>query len=375
MTESEDPRHTTLEIPDDVSADEASAKEPEREVKVPVSNKEKKGRGNSLSLLAVVLSLGALAAVAYNFLQLRGLKSELTETETPVDDHSEINTQFQQLNTQLTESENELKAIKRSQNGLERKLTDLDTLTERIQGTEKNLENLQGVSESARQTWVLSEAQYYLQSANTRLQLAGDIATATAALKAADDRLSALGDPSLYQVREMLADEILSLEAIPQPDLAGMALQLASLGEQIPDLPLRTPLPEIEANPIQADDDKTGVDRAMSKVLQSVKGLVTVRKTGEGITPLMTQQEEYLLVRNLQLQLQSARLALLQKRQSEFQASLRASRLWIDEHFETDNQAVANTLSKLTELEAIDVQPTLPDISGSLKALRNKAVQ
>lgn len=368
MTEPEDERNTTLEVADQESDNNA-------DVKVAASENKKKGSGNGLALLAVLLSLGAVIAAAYNFLQFSNLKSSVAESATPVDDHSEFNNQFQQLNTNLSDSEDELKALKRSQDSLERKLSGLDTLNDRIQSTEKNLENLQGVSESARQTWVLSEAQYYLQSANTRLQLAGDIVTATAALKAADDRLSALGDPSLYQVREMLADEILSLEAISQPDVAGMALQLASLGERIPELPLRTPLPEIEANEVQLGDDKTGVDRAMSKVLQSVKSLVTVRKTDEGITPLMTQQEEYLLVRNLQLQLQSARLALLQKRQSQYQTSLRAARQWIDEHFQTDNKAVANTLSKLTELEAIDIQPTLPDISGSLKALRAKAAQ
>ena len=337
--------------------------------------KPRSGGGSLLAGLALLIAVGALGASAYLFKQLRGLDlgdQEPVVVESPPHDHSDLSQQLDALNTTIKSNADEVKALQRAQSSGDRRFEELDALADRIRATEQNLENLQGVSDSARQTWVLAEAQYYLQSANTRLQLARDVKTALLALRAADDRLNALGDPALYRVRELVANEIVSLESLPEQDFAGMALQLASLGQRVRELPVNNPLPELEEQAVVSEqtESNTGVDRAVEKVWGSVKGLVTVRKTDENITPLMTQEDEALLLRNLELQLQVARLSLLQRRQEEFRSNLNAARQWLNAHFDVSDAKVRNTIEKLTEMESVEIDPELPDISGSLKALR-----
>ncbi len=348
---------------------DAETPAPEEPVVKPTAPKS----GSLLAGLALLIAVGALGTSAYLFNELRTLEIPAPEvTESPPHDHDDVSQQLESLEGTAKSNEDEIKALQRAQSGTDRRFDELGALGDRIRATEQNLENLQGVSDSARQTWVLAEAQYYLQSANTRLQLARDVKTALLALRAADDRLSALGDPALYRVRELVADEIVSLESLPDQDFAGMALQLASLGQRVRELPVNNPLPELEKQ-ITSDEpaeSETGVDRAMEKVWGSVKGLVTVRKTDENITPLMTQEDEALLLRNLELQLQVARLSLLQRRQEEFRSNLSAARQWLNAHFDVSDTKVRNTIEKLTEMESVDIDPELPDISGSLKALR-----
>ncbi|MET0044322.1 MAG: uroporphyrinogen-III C-methyltransferase, partial [Candidatus Thiodiazotropha sp. 6PLUC3] len=55
--------------------------------------------------------------------------------------------------------------------------------------------------------WRVAEAEYLLRVANHRLTLMGDAATSLEALKSADERLSASGDPLWSGVREQLARE------------------------------------------------------------------------------------------------------------------------------------------------------------------------
>ena len=105
---------------------------------------------------------------------------------------------------------------------------------------ERSVASLQGVSMDARNTYLVAEAEYYLQIANAQLQLAGNPYLASLALDQADDRLLQVGDPALTDVRRAIADEAAALEIMEQPDVAGLSLTLASLARVVESLPLRT---------------------------------------------------------------------------------------------------------------------------------------
>jgi uroporphyrin-3 C-methyltransferase len=66
----------------------------------------------------------------------------------------------------------------------------------------------------------------------------GDVSTALEALKSADERLSASGDPIWSAVREQLAREMTQLKAVPIVDKAGISAELAALVDQVAQLPL-----------------------------------------------------------------------------------------------------------------------------------------
>ena len=81
----------------------------------------------------------------------------------------------------------------------------------------------------------------------------------------------------------------------------------------------------------------------------------------------MAPEQRYFLYQNLRLQLESARLALLNADTDSFQHSLKTAITWLEHYFTGDERdAMLETLNSLAE-QNIDV--SIPDISGSLNWL------
>ena len=75
----------------------------------------------------------------------------------------------------------------------------------------------------------LAEADYLVKMAGRKLWLEHDVVSATRLMEGADQRISALNDPSLTTLRQAMADDITTLRAIPLIDRDGLVLKLNSL--------------------------------------------------------------------------------------------------------------------------------------------------
>jgi uroporphyrin-3 C-methyltransferase len=84
----------------------------------------------------------------------------------------------------------------------------------------------------------------------------------------------------------------------------------------------------------------------------------------------MTPDAVYFLRTNLTLQLQAARLALLRSEQAVFQQSLDDAAAWLDLYFDTGSAQVASALQTITEIRGGLTVLSTPDISESLRLLR-----
>lgn len=224
------------------------------------------------------------------------------------------------------------------------------------------------------QDFALQEIESYLRVANRQLQLAGNFAAAKSALGLADERLAQLDNPVYLGVRNEIAEEIATLQRVEQPDLTGIALALSALSEQASELPLKG---QDRVAPAAAPDQagtvtgtQAGWDRFVASVRDALKGLVAVRRTDTSVEPLLPPGEVYFLYRNLELKLEVARLALLQRNEEVYRTSLRGVRSWLNTYFDTLDGSVANALNQIADLEGKQIAPTLPDISGSLKLLQ-----
>ncbi len=332
--------------------------------------------GGMLGGLALLLALVALAGAAFTWWQQRTLPATLADA-----------------NAQLaTNTANELTALRRELSDLDARVQRVDTLRDsidrlgqrvgdeadavervsgRLQNVESSLDALRGVSAAARQAWVRAEAEYFLETANQSLALVGDPDVALTALENADGRLRELGDPGLSRTRAVLADEIAALRAVPRVDIERIVHDLGSLAARVDSYPVDTDRPASFRAVDQGEaEGESGLERAWSSVKKSVEGMVTIRRSDEKVTPLLAPEETYFLKRNLELQLQAARLAALRGQKSNFQESLRASRSWLSAYFDTDNAGVGAAIETLAAMEAEDIDPALPDISGSLRQLR-----
>lgn len=250
------------------------------------------------------------------------------------------------------------------------RLSQMGSMPARMNNLEETMSSLQGVSAGVRDTWLLREAEYYMQIANAQLQLAGNPGLATLALKLADERVRNLADPALTEVRRALSDELRALETMDKPDLEGIVLTLASLAGVVDALPMRQELAPPPAETGDIDPDLSGMDRALASLRRTLGDIVSVRRTDEALQPLIAPEAQFFLRANLSLQLQAARLALLQSNQALFEQSLDDVSDWLHRYYDAESEQVRGALATIAEIRVSSFAVAVPDISGSLRLLR-----
>ena len=255
------------------------------------------------------------------------------------------------------------------QKNVEDQLRLLNTLPSRMSTIEDRVASLVGISAGARATFLLSEAEYYLQIANAQLQLANNPRLASLALRMADERVTQISDPGLAAVRGAISDELTALEVMEKPDLEGATLTLASLAEVVESLPLASVNRADEADE-EIDPKQGNIDRAWGSVKSAMSDLVKVTPPDAAKLMLISPDAEYFLRNNIALQLQSARLALLRGEQAIFEQNLNDTSALLDAFFDADNEQVSSAKVTISEVRAAVFTASVPDISGSLRLLR-----
>ena len=130
---------------------------------------------------------------------------------------------------------------------------------------------------------------------------------------------------------------------------------------------------------VQAEDTRgaapadSGFARIRRKISEFFASIFRVRKTTGSTAPLLAPDEAFFLKRNLELELRAARLSLLSRDDVIYRESLRSARRWTEEYFDTDDRNVRNFIETITDLEGRNLTVTWPDISGSLRILRQAA--
>lgn len=342
----------------------------------PAAEKPPKRRGTGVAWLALLLSLVAVAAVGYTV-----SREWLAASDTSADDAytsiessvsaardglSALDARVNELDGKDSAAAAELDALSRE---LDERVASLDSLPARMSALEDSVASLAGVSKGARDTWLLAEAEYYMQIANAQLQLANNPYLATLALGMADERVMQISDPALIDVRRAISDELAALDVMEKPDIAGATLTLASLARVVESLPLSSMAKTGDEDP-QPDDEQGGVDRAWSSMKNAMSGLVKVTPPDQEKLTILTPDGEYFLRNNLALQLQSARLALLRGEQAVFEQALDDTSALLSQYFDDESAQVASAQETLSEIRGNVFTTAVPDISDSLRLLR-----
>lgn len=337
-----------------------------------------KGGSGFVAWLALLAAVVALLAIGMDFLRDRTAADDSLENDAAIssvtstvralrDSVDSLQQNVTALSDQLARRDSEIANIGRR---LDDRLQQIDSLHGRLSTIEDNVASLQGISTGARDAWLLAEAEYYMQIANAQLQLAGNPQLAGHALGLADERILQLANPALTNVRRALSDELRALELMDRPDTAGVTLTLASLADLVDSLPLRMEV-ELDDDDVTAvDPELTGTDRALASLRGLFDGIVSVRRTDEALKPLIAPEAQYFLRANLALQLQAARLAVLRGEENIFRQSLDDAAAWLNEYYDTDSSAVQSALQTIANIRDSIFSQALPDISESLRLLR-----
>ena len=247
----------------------------------------------------------------------------------------------------------------------------LDTLPGRFVALEERLDAVQGGSFDARGDLLRSEAEYYLTVANTELTLTGDFDSAVTALELADSRLAEIANPELAPVREAIAGELLALRSQRLPDIEGIVFGLGRLAARADELPLRADLPVSLATEADEElDAEPGFARLWLAIKGTLLDLVRVERRDEPVPQALSAAERSLSRRQLEIELELARIAALRGDAQAFLSGLEMAISILQRDFDGAAADVEGALALLGELRSFDVDPERPDISGSLNLLR-----
>ncbi len=262
-------------------------------------------------------------------------------------------------------------AILQSQGDIAQSVAGLAAEQEQIA---RNYANLAGQVHGGRRHWQLTEIEQLMLIANDRLYLHSDINGALQALTIANQRLGRVAEPRLIQTRQQLVDEISALNAIPQVDQQAIVLQLNAIIGQVDDLPLSSDIPARYAAKSPTEDTTVatspGLERFLQRVLTAVQGMFTIRNENQSLVPLLPPKQEFFLRQNMELKLESARLAVLQRDTTSFRSSIDAALGWLQAYYAQDDHLVAANIKALNDLRRVELRWDLPDISASLGMMR-----
>ncbi len=336
-----------------------------------------KQRGNGVAWLAVLLSLIALAAVGYTVSRdwlaakdssaddaFASLDTRLSATRESL---SSLDSRLAELAERDSVAAAETDALRKE---LDERVMGLSSLPARMSTLESSVSSLAGISTGTRDTWLLAEAEYYMQIANAQLQLANNPHLAALALEMADERVVQIGNPALIDVRRAISDELAALDVMEKPDIAGATLTLASLARVVESLPLGSSKKAKKEAPQPADEEQGGLNRAWASMKNAMSGLVKVTPPDQAKLALLSPDAEYFLRNNLALQLQSARLALLRGEQTVFLQTLDDTSTLMSRYFDVESAQVISAQDTLTEIRNSVFTSSVPDISESLRLLR-----
>lgn len=323
-------------------------------------------RGRSMSVVlgffALLVAVAAAGGVAVTWWQVQ------QQGETAAETAADLRSLVTAAEGRMAAQEQRLTALNRDADERRQEVAGLDS---ELRQARARLEAMAQEDASPERAPSLTEIEFLLLLAGRELALADNPKVALTALHQADQRLARMEDPGLSRVREAISDEIAAVEAAADLDLEGIAHRLGSLAGRVEGLPLRASLsPQPEAAR-DLDRETGGWARFRARLSEMVAGLFRIRRTDSPAAPLLAPDESFFLYRNVELDLKSARLAVLARDQINYAQSLQAARAAIDAYFETGDSAVQMFVGALEELESHEIAPDWPEITRSLELLRS----
>ncbi|MGJ0514194.1 MAG: uroporphyrinogen-III C-methyltransferase [Methylomicrobium sp.] len=341
--------------------------------------KTRKSRSGFWFGLILILIIFAVAGAGYYFLmQLRDRQSNLGGEV-----QKEMAKKISDYQAQLTAIQEQLSTLESTVSNKDDHFTKrLDDVSrqhsEKLDNARKELNEeitrLQRQLGKTRGDLLIADAEYLLGIANERLQLVGDVNTAREALEAADERLHESGDAAVFKVREEIAKEISALKNVEAADIVGLYASLQSLQNASENLTLLlpyagktlTPSTEIHNHADKKEPDHELLDSA----IESLQGVVTIRHSDQPIKATLTPEEAQFIREQLRAKLETVKIALVQRNEALYRAGLQDAKKWAELNF-TQNPETRKFIAELDRFLAINIRSHFPDISASLKLLRD----
>jgi uroporphyrin-3 C-methyltransferase len=266
--------------------------------------------------------------------------------------------------------DNSVRSMRQSAQQTTQKIAQLEQGLQSLTAATEKLYELYGRDENG---WKLSEVEYLMSVAQHKLVLENDFAGAAKTLNAASNRIAELADPGLLPVRVKINEEIAQLKTRERPDLVGMTLTLARLTRQAaslkPGYQTQSKAPsstQPEKTQQQADPNRP----LQQKVMDFVASLVTIKTDQPRAKPASPQPDIIDVSQQLEDNLKLTRWALLDRDAFQYSKLMQQNVEMFKQYYDLNVAANAEFYDELLKLQKASIKPELPDISGSLKLLK-----
>ncbi|MEI6335243.1 MAG: uroporphyrinogen-III C-methyltransferase [Methylococcaceae bacterium] len=329
-------------------------------------------------IIILLIILGLAGAGFFFFTQLRDQQEDLGGEVK-----GQMSKQISDYQSQLVAIQSQLATLEANVAGKDthftKTLADFSQLhNEKLDSTRKELNEaiarVQRQLGKTRGDWLIADAEYLLSVANERLHLIGDVNTTLEALEAADQRLRESGDAGAFKVREEIAKELSVMKRVIVPDVVGIYASIQTMQDAVDKLVLflpytgkaLSPQTEVKEATEKATEDQGLLDSAMNQL----EGIVTIRHTEHEVKEILTPEEAQFIQEQLRVKLEIVKISLVQHNEALFQSSLADAKKWTQQHF-AKNTEVDNFIAELDRFGSIKIHSQYPDISLSLKMLRD----
>ena len=210
----------------------------------------------------------------------------------------------------------------------------------------------------------LAEVDYLLRLAQERLSLFSDVRTANRALELAAQHVAAFDNPLYAGLQQEIASarQKLSLTNLPEYQKLDQNLDMLQSG-----LAALTFKGEGVVSEHSIPSEESGW---WARIRNAFSGLVTVRRstTDEAEIPVLADQE--LIRQRAWLELEVTRWASLRRDQAAYAAALNRFSATLQASFEPSSEGTQQALAVVRELQPLNIDPEMPDITAPLTALR-----
>jgi len=265
----------------------------------------------------------------------------------------------------LRQQQDALLRLQRLESGLARN----ETRQTETQQQQAALTGMYDTLTRAEATRSLAEIEQMLVLASQQLQLTGQTAPAIAALDLIEQRIAGLNRPEHIQLRRVIQKELAALKAFPALDLTGASSRLDAVIDATDSLPLLIDTRRSPPVPRPAGEGDR-LSRIAREIWHDFKQLIQIRRMDKPDAVLLAPEQVFFLRENIKLRLLNARAALLGRDDKVFHSELKAVHRYLDQHFDAQSPAVTSARENLRLLEALAINPQMPDLAPSLGAVR-----
>lgn len=351
MTEHDKTTETVTPETDEKSTDRRGSK--------PSSEQKRSGLVGGIIAIAVIIAIGG---GLYYFTQQSNAKL--------VNENNELKQQLSDLIEQQNSDRQRIDALIAANKDIKGHSVEYeDRLNRRMQELQAHVTAL---SSADVKSWLIAQADFMVKMAGRKLWNDHDPITAAVLLKSADSSLAEMNDPSLFDIRKSINNDMAKLAAINQIDYDGIILRLNQLSNEVDNLRLAD-LNSGDATDDSNNDVSDDISDWKQNLLRSWKSFtndfITVRARDGSEAPLLAPNQDIYLRENIRSQLLIAAQAVPRYQEETYKQSLEQASTWVRAYFDTEAPATKAFLSTIDELinQPIDIE--MPDALESQEKL------